>query len=119
MFPIGDVTMQAIEYALGGLALRSETIADNVANAEVPGFRGSKVEFEGHLKSALQRGNFSSLRRASVEDSGQAAKADGNTVEIADEVVEMVKTNLSTDAMVNAFNFKVGVLRTAIRGSRS
>ena len=116
MFPIGDATMGAIEYALGGLALRSETIADNVANAEVPGFRGSKVEFESHLKRALSTGSFSSLRQASVDDSGEAPKADGNTVDVADEVVDMIKTNLATDAMVNAFNFKIDVLRTAVRG---
>ena len=116
MLPIGDATMYALEYALDGLALRSETIADNVANAEVPGFRGSKVQFEESLKRAIGRGNFSGLRQASVEDSGQAPKADGNTVNVADEVVDMVKTNLATDAMVNAFNFKVDVLRQAIRG---
>ena len=116
MLPISDVTMRAIEYALDGLALRSETIADNVANAEVPGFRGSTVDFESSLKRALQARSFSALRQPSVADSGDAPKADGNTVNVADEVVNMVKTNLSTDAMVNAFNFKVGVLRTAIRG---
>ena len=102
MLPISDVTMAAIEYALGGLALRSETIADNVANAEVPGFRGAKVEFEESLSRALRQGSFSSLRRPGVADSGEAGKADGNNVNVADEVVEMVKTNLATDAMVNA-----------------
>jgi flagellar basal-body rod protein FlgB len=116
MLPISDVTMAAIEYALGGLALRSETIADNVANAEVPGFRGTKVEFEDSLRRAMRHGSFSSLRSPALADSGQPTKPGGNNVNVADEVVEMVKTNLATDAMVNAFNFKVGVLRKAIRG---
>jgi len=116
MLPISDATMHAIEYALDGLNLRSETIADNVANAEVPGFRGSRVDFEESLRRAIRTGSFSSLRQPSLADSGEAPKADGNTVDVADEMVEMVKTNLSTDAMVNAFNFKVGVLRSVIRG---
>jgi flagellar basal-body rod protein FlgB len=116
MLPISDATMSVIEYALDGLALRSETIADNVANAEVPGFRGSKVNFEEQLARAVRQGSFSGLRKADPTDSGAAPKADGNTVNVADEVVDMVKTNLATDAMVNAFNFKVGVLRTAIKG---
>ena len=119
MMPIGDSTMGVIEYALDGLALRSETIADNVANAEVPGFRGAKVDFEDHLARAVRGRDFSALRSPATSDSGAAPKADGNTVNVADEVVDMVKTNLATDAMVNAFNFKVGVLRSAIRGQRA
>jgi flagellar basal-body rod protein FlgB len=116
MLPISDATMRVIEYALDGLTTRSETIANNVANAEVPGFRSSKVDFEDKLRRALQTGNFSGLRTPSTSDAGDAPKADGNTVAIQDEVVDMIKTNLATDAMVNAFNFKVGVMRSAIRG---
>lgn len=116
MLPISDATMQVIEYALDGLTLRSETIADNVANAEVPGFRGSKVDFEEKLRRALSSGDFSGLRRPTASDAAGTPKADGNTVAVNEEVVDMIKTNLATDAMVNAFNFKVGLLRSAIRG---
>ena len=40
----------------------------------------------------------------------------GNTVNLETEVVEMIRTNLLQQAMVEAFNFKAGVLRTAMRG---
>ena len=114
MMPINDVTMRAIEFALDGLALRSETIADNVSNAEVPGFRASRVDFEEQLRRALRGGSLSSLRRSSVTDAGGDPRPNGNTVVVENEVVEMIKTNLTQDAMVAAFNFKIGLLRSAI-----
>ena len=116
MMPIGDSAMQVIEYALGGLNLRSEVISDNVANAGVPGFRPSRVDFEATLRRALRTGNLDGLRQAGTVETSGVLHPNGNEVSLEDEVVEMLKTNLSQDAMVNAFNFKVAVLRSAIRG---
>ena len=56
MLPIGDQTMEVIEYALNALELRSQTTANNVANAEVPGFRASRVSFEDQLRRAIDGG---------------------------------------------------------------
>jgi hypothetical protein len=39
-------------------------------------------------------------------------------VDLEGEMVGMMQDNLMRDAMVNAFNFKTGVLRTAITGGR-
>ena len=103
-------------HALDGLTLRSEVISDNVANSGVPGFRPSKVDFESTLRRALRSGNIDSLRRAGPTETNGVLQPNGNEVSLEDEVVEMLKTNLSQDAMVNAFNFKVAVLRSAIRG---
>ena len=116
MLPIGDSTVRVIEYALDGLSLRSQVISDNVANSGVPGFRPSKVDFESHLRSALRSGDVSGLRRTSPEETAGVVQPNGNEVSLENEVVEMLKSNLAQDAMVNAFNFKMGVLRSAIRG---
>ena len=45
-----------------------------------------------------------------------APDAHGNTVDLVEEMTEMTKDNLLTDAMVSAYNYKVTALRTAIRG---
>lgn len=116
MESLSDATMHAVEYALDALSKRSDVIANNIANAEVPGFRGSRVEFEDALAQAIDRNRLQALRGAEVHDSGNAPDAHGNTVDLEDEVVDMMRTRLLQDSMIEAFNFKAGVMRTAIRG---
>ena len=49
---------------------------------------------------------------------GDPVDAIGNNVNIENEVVEMMETNLLQQAMVEAFNFKAGLLRSAIPRTR-
>ncbi|MFO7299350.1 MAG: flagellar basal body protein [Actinomycetes bacterium] len=112
---MNDVTMRAIEYALGGLNLRSEVIANNVANAEVPGFTASHVSFERQLASALDRGSFDDTPAPTVMRKGDVFNGI-NEVSLEDEMVEMIRTGLLRDAMVSAYNFKADQLRTAMKG---
>lgn len=112
-----DMTMQTIEYALNGLALRGEVIANNVANAEVPGFRGSKVEFEATLRRALDTGaGLALVSRPSATPSDNPVGAQDNNVDLEDEFVAMMKNGLLRQTMIEAYNFKAGLLRSAIGG---
>lgn len=115
MISNNDITTRAIEWALGGLEQRSQTIADNVANAETPGFRGSEVSFENELRSALQTGHMDRTPSVSVAHTTNPAGANGNNVRLEDEMVDMIATNLSKSAMIQSFNYKADILRAAIR----
>lgn len=116
MVPITDQTMAAIEYAMNALNLRAEVTANNVANAEVPDFQASRVSFEDQLRRALDA-KADRVGGPEIVGTGDPVDAIGNNVNIEDEVVEMMETNLLQQAMVEAFNFKVGLLRSAIGGS--
>ena len=116
MLPVTDRTIEAIEYAMNALELRSEVTANNVANSEVPGFAASRVRFEGELARALSGRGVERIGGPEISAAPGAPDATGNTVNLESEVVEMIKTNLLQQSMVEAFNFKTGVLRTAIRG---
>lgn len=116
MLPINDNAMEVIEYALDALTLRSEVVANNVANSEVPGFKASRVSFENELRRAMDGVGPDKIGQASIELAPGSPDATGNTVNIESEVVEMIRTNLLQQAMVEAFNFKAGLLRSAIRG---
>jgi flagellar basal-body rod protein FlgB len=110
-----DLTMQAISYALDGLELRARVTADNVANAELPGFRPSRVSFETALSDALAGESLQGVAEPRVV--AVAGPFNGtNEVALEDEVVEMIRTGLLREAMVAAYNFKAGQLRTAVRG---
>ncbi len=117
MLPISDKTIDAIEYAMRALEMRSRVTAHNVANAQVPDFRASRVSFESELARALEgRRGVDRVGSPTVVAALGEPDATGNDVNIEEEVVDMIQTNLYEQAMVEAFNFKTGVLRTAIRG---
>lgn len=114
---MNDITMGAVEYALRGLATRADVRANNVANVNTPGFRGQRVDFESTLSTALQRGAGPVAAPAVLADMAMP-NASGTTVDLETEMVGMMKDNLMRDAMINAHNFKTGVLRSAITGGR-
>ncbi|MGA9597213.1 MAG: flagellar basal body protein [Acidimicrobiia bacterium] len=114
MVPISDQTMAAIEYAMDALNTRAEVTANNVANSEVPGFKASRVSFEDQLRRALAGDRVERIQDPDIAGTGAPGDAIGNNVSLENEVVEMMQTNLLQQAMVEAFNFKAGMLRSAI-----
>jgi len=111
MSGLSDITMQTASAALDGLSHRARVRADNIANAETPGYRAREVDFEAALRAASD-----APRSARVEESYRANAVDarGNSVDLEIEVTEMVQDNLMVQAMVNGFNYKVGLLRSAM-----
>ena len=99
------------------LELRSKRmgiLASNIANAATPGFLASSVDCERlvHLKIAAGGGYddrqvYESLAPGVVDEVG-------NNVDLEAETTALVSDNLLFQAMVNGFNYKVGVLRTAM-----
>jgi len=112
-----DLTTQAIEWAMNGLERRSQVTANNIANSEVPNFRASRISFEGQLRDAIQRADLDSGPAITTEQTMDAAGPNGNNVGLENELVSLIETNLRQDAMVQAFNYKAGLLRTAMRGT--
>ena len=117
MTAIGDATMGAVEYALGGLARRADVRAHNIANVNTPGFSAARVDFETALAQAIQAGAPERAAAPAILRDPNLPNANGNTVSLEGELTGMMKDNLLRDAMVNAFNHKAVLLRTAL-GSR-
>lgn len=111
-----DRTQGALERALDGVSLRQRVAADNVANVMTPNFRARTVAFEGALSNALAQGDPQSSA-LSVRDSGGAAREDGNTVLLEDEMQTLMTSGLQYQALAQATSFKLGLWRSAITGS--
>ncbi len=112
-----DITTSGVTAALNGLAARQDVRAHNVANAETPGFRAQHVQFEDSLRDAIRRGTPERTQPA-VVDAPTIVDINGNSVDLETEMVGNMKDGLHANAMVEAFNFKTGNLRMAIRGMR-
>ncbi|MEX0834747.1 MAG: flagellar basal body rod protein FlgB [Nitriliruptor sp.] len=116
MTSISDGAMRGLEYALDGVKTRMDVHADNITNVNTPGFRSSRVDFESNLRQAMVSGRFDTAPAAEVRNAMGLPDAQGNTVNLETEMTELMKANLMQRTLVNAYNFKIGVLRSAITG---
>jgi flagellar basal-body rod protein FlgB len=115
---MNDITMSALEDALHGLALRQKAIADNIANVQTPGYLAERVDFETSLRDALGSG----MRDAVVPTMTRSldpTRQDGNNVNLDDETVGALETNLRYQTTIDAVNAKFRLLRSAITGNAS
>lgn len=112
-----DAATQVVIGALDGLSLRSDVRADNIANAETPGFRARHVDFESRLGEAMRQGDPRAAEPA-VTIAPTVVDALGNSVDLETELVGEMRDSLQREAMAAAFNFKVGNLRAAMGGRR-
>jgi flagellar basal-body rod protein FlgB len=111
---LSDVTSATIHQALRGLSARQRAISDNVANLETPGYLAKRVDFESSLQAALSDGD--PVTAQPVESTSRAATGvNGNNVNLDEETLTSLDTNLRYQLMVNAINAKANGLRTAMR----
>ena len=110
-----DGVQSALERAMDGVALRQRVSAQNMANAMTPGYQAKKVEFEGALADALRTGAGARSVTPSVVGTGAPAKEDGNNVDLETEATGLMRSGLQFEALAQAMNHKLSVLRAAVR----
>lgn len=111
-----DSVQSALERALDGVALRQRVSAQNIANVMTPGYRAQQVSsFEGDLAAALATGQDPARTSLSVRDAGGEANESGNSVDLATESTALMKSGLQFEALVEATNYRFGILRSALR----
>ncbi len=117
MSGISDLTMRTIEFALDGLAARGDVRAANVANVNTPGYQARTVGFEDVLRDALERGaDPEGLEVPGTTLASGLPDPTGNTVSLEDELVAQIEDSLMNQALIRGYDYKLGVLRTAIGG---
>jgi flagellar basal-body rod protein FlgB len=108
-----DLTMQAIQASLDGLAARQRITAQNIANAETPGYTAQTVSFEDSLASAVandsptQTSISTGLTNDAVDTNGNNVSVDGETLTA---IVTQLRYQLATESMNNKFR----ILHSAI-----
>ncbi|WP_291814569.1 flagellar biosynthesis protein FlgB [Cellulomonas sp.] len=110
-----SVTSVALDSALDGLALRQRTSADNVSNLQTPGYQAKRVQFEEALSQAVSRG--SGAVPATVAESLEPTREDGNNVNLDAETLLQIDTNLRFQLASQAMSGTFSSVRTAMRTS--
>lgn len=112
---LDDVASITLQAAIGGLGRRQQVTANNIANAETPGFTASAVDFESSLANAVASGNPAAAS-INVAPTADAAGVNGNNVSLDREMVDATKTTLQEQLLTSALTSKYGLLSTVLKG---
>ena len=109
-----DLAIGAIESSLDGLAARERIIAQNLANADTPGYIAGRVSFESSLQKAIANGDPSQMS-ISTTSSTDPTNLNGNNVSVDSESVSLTDTALHYQLMTQAMNNVFHVLHDSMR----
>ena len=111
-----DTTQLGLQRAISGAAMRQEVLANNLANAETPGFRRSDVDFHSTLAQAMSSGDSSTVENVSFspEQEQSTMRADGNGVDVDVESANMAKNGLEYEALVSVAHARIQILESAM-----
>jgi len=133
---VNDKTLNALTTALNFREMRQELISSNVANANTPGFKAKKMDFEEALARALDvdgqmqmnvsdgrhhnvgNGGFNNLEPEIYDDPNGVVSESGNTVDVEAEMARMAENKLMYDALVQLVNKKMGMMKYAINSEK-
>ena len=127
---IGDTPMSAIlQRALDGTWQRQRAIANNIANAETPGYKAVKVSFEESLEQEVQKladnmdtkediyqglQDIKDSKISTYSDYSTSERADGNNVNMDAENIDMAKTQFQYSYLTRSMTDMFSRLRYAI-----
>jgi flagellar basal-body rod protein FlgB len=133
---VNDKTLKALAAAVKFREMRQEIISSNIANAETPGYKAKRLDFEAALARALDvdgemgmkvedgkhfdvgSGGFDNLQPETYEDPNGIVSEDGNTVDREAEMVRMAENKVMYDALIQLMNKKVGLMKYAIQSEK-
>ncbi len=129
---VADKTIQSLMASLKFRQMRQELIASNIANAETPGYKSKRIDFEKALARALDvdgqnrlnvsnpkhynvgNGGFENIQPEVYNDPNGIVSPDGNTVNRDHEMSLLAENKILYDAAVKLLNKKMGLMKYAI-----
>jgi flagellar basal-body rod protein FlgB len=102
-----------LQFALDGIVEQQQTIANNIANEDTPGYQANQVTFESSLSKALGHGGEATAE--SVPE-GLSSGSNGNNVSLPTEMTLMQENDLQNQTVVNALDDQFALLSDAITG---
>ncbi len=122
-----DNAIRAAKLALDGLSFKQGVISNNIANIDTPGYRAQEIDFDNVMKRALLNTGTMNIARThsnhlgvtsgksifrAQEAPGGTARADGNNVDIDNELLEMSVTGIQYQAVSQELSKKLSLLKT-------
>ncbi|MDR0644903.1 MAG: flagellar basal body rod protein FlgB [Treponema sp.] len=133
-----EKTVDIIHRAMDASMVRRDVIANNIANANVPNYKRSEVNFESELKRALETENqkpvleltltnekhipnwhpkdYRDVQPRRVLDYASQSKNNGNNVDAEQEMMLFVQNQMLYTLLAQAETFEFAQVNLALRG---
>ena len=116
-----------MEKSLGYLWTKQAAIADNISNAETPGYKEKVVTFEEGLKGKLQLASrkaapVKSMRQVlegtpfAVTEQEVQTRMDDNGVNVTAQMSEAIRNAYQMRYVMSSISTELAILNSAIRG---
>jgi flagellar basal-body rod protein FlgB len=112
---IGPVDL--LQAALKGASLKQSVIANNIANADTPGYHRADVKFEATLAKAIESGStedLSNLNPEIIRPGDLPADSNDNDVNMDMEVGELIKNSGQYKTCMRLLSSMYKQMQTAI-----
>lgn len=116
--------VNVLDKAADASWMRQETISNNIANVNTPGYKRQDVAFEDSLQEAISNSRYRStdekvanlskadLRiRSYTDSSGFSYRLDGNNVDIDTENAALARNQLKYNALVDSINHEFSMIK--------
>jgi len=132
-----SVVFQVLQNALQVSNLRQQVYANNIANADTPGYKRQDVSFESLLKSAMMEPlnasgsgaqglntttvtpNFAAMAQIQpniVTDTSTTVDNNGNNVDVDAEMSRLAENQIRYNALTQDIRTRLTRMQTAING---
>ena len=120
----------AIERSLAYSSLKHDLIAQNIANADTPNYKGRQISFKNTLNDAVSafepKTTDTRHIRMKTRDGFQVSFSNrpvqynhnGNNVDIDKEMSDLAANQIYYSAMTDRLNGKLSTLQTVIKGGK-
>jgi len=124
---------QILEKALDAAWMKNETISNNIANVNTPGYKKSYVKFEELMSDAAFKFQISGIKKDEkflpigkdtketvvpeiVQEDFTSMRRDGNNVDVDVEMAELAKNSIKYNALIAQMSKEFSKIKMAING---
>ena len=120
-------TIRELKRALDVSHVRNRVIAENIANSETPGFKGSSVDFQRAMVDANSSADLNMSKTSNmhispkgsnaavkIDKSGNPSRVDGNNVDQNMEMASLSENAIVYNTAAELLNRKLKLLKFAI-----
>jgi flagellar basal-body rod protein FlgB len=105
-----------LQFALDGVAQQQAAIANDLANAQTPGYTGTQVSFQQSLAQAMASPG-TAVAQVSSSPSPTLPSTNGNNVDLTNELVAAQQATLQYQAITEAVNAQLRLVQGSAGGS--